>query len=46
MFLTNGGPFKCNTAAETNHAGQVYFNENGMTNALNMSQLKITKKHF
>jgi hypothetical protein len=40
MLLTNGGPFKCDQVADMNHAGQVYFNENGMTNMLSMSQLK------
>jgi hypothetical protein len=44
MLLTNEGPFKCDQVADTKHAGQVYFNENGMTNILSMSQLKKTTR--
>ena len=44
MLSTNGGPFKCDQVADTNHAGQVYFNENGMTKILSMSQLKKTTR--
>ena len=44
MLSTNGGPFKCDQVADTNHAGQVYFNENGMTNILSMSQLEKTTR--
>jgi hypothetical protein len=44
MLLTNGGPFKCDQVMDTNHGGQVYFNENGMTNILSMSQLKKTTR--
>jgi hypothetical protein len=44
MISTNGGPFKCDQVADTNHAGQVYFNENGMTNILSMSQLEKTTR--
>jgi hypothetical protein len=47
MLSTNGGHFKCDQVADTNHAGQVYCNENGMTNILSMSQLeKTTSKAY
>ena len=41
---TNGGPFICDKTATTSHAGEVYFNENGITNILSMSQLEKVKK--
>jgi hypothetical protein len=40
MLSTNGGPCKCNMIADTNHAGEVYFNEKGLTNNLSMRQME------
>jgi hypothetical protein len=40
MLSTNGGIFKCNMIADTNHVGEVYFNEKGLTNILRMSQME------
>jgi hypothetical protein len=37
---TYGGLFKCNVVADTKHAGNVYFNEKGLTNILSMGELE------
>jgi hypothetical protein len=40
ILSTNGGSIKCNMTADTNHAGEVFYNRKGLTNTLSVSQME------